>query len=205
MNEAIDPLLMHLKVQGPLRTQQVAEVLAVSRQAAAQRLARLSREALVEERLERVGRGRPARRWALTAKADAQFPDTHAQVTVELIDAVREEFGQPGLDRLVSRRAQTTARSYEMAMAQVTGLEARLDKLCALRTAEGYMATWRRESDGSYALIEHHCPICAAARACKGFCIRELALFQALLAPAKVKRSEHILAGARRCAYRITP
>ena len=33
---------------------------------------------------------------------------------------------------------------------------------------------------------------------------RTLMLFRALLAPATVERTEHILAGARRCAYRVT-
>jgi predicted ArsR family transcriptional regulator len=53
--------------------------------------------------------------------------------------------------------------------------------------------------------VENHCPICAAARACQGFCRSELALFEMLLAPARVVRVEHLLEGARRCAYRITP
>lgn len=53
-------------------------------------------------------------------------------------------------------------------------------------------------------LVENHCPICAAATACAGFCRSELETFRAVLS-AEVERSEHILAGARRCAYRITP
>ena len=57
--------------------------------------------------------------------------------------------------------------------------------------------------DGAYLLIENHCPICAAAAACQGFCRAELSLFEMLLAPARVERLEHILAGARRCAYRV--
>jgi predicted ArsR family transcriptional regulator len=53
-------------------------------------------------------------------------------------------------------------------------------------------------------LIEDHCPICAAATQCQGFCRSELALFQRCLGPgATVERTEHLLAGARRCAYRV--
>ncbi|ARO29186.1 transcriptional regulator domain-containing protein [Rhizobium sp. NXC14] len=43
----------------------------------------------------------------------------------------------------------------------------------------------------------------AAATACAGFCRSELETFRAVLG-ADVERSEHILTGARRCAYRIT-
>ncbi|MGE8096813.1 hypothetical protein [Pseudomonas fluorescens] len=53
-------------------------------------------------------------------------------------------------------------------------------------------------------LIENHCPICAAATACQGFCRAELNVFEQVL-QARVERVEHILMNARRCAYRITP
>ena len=76
----------------------------------------------------------------------------------------------------------------------------------ALRAAEGYMAKWSREDDGTYLLVENHCPICAAAAACQGFCRAELALFRTALGECvTVERTDHILAGARRCAYRISP
>ena len=52
--------------------------------------------------------------------------------------------------------------------------------------------------------VESHCPICAAATVCKGFCETELDLFRAVLGPEiDVERVEHIVSGDRRCAYRI--
>ena len=65
------------------------------------------------------------------------------------------------------------------------------------------MAEWRKDGDG-FLLLENHCPICTAATACQGFCRSELKIFRdALGADVAVERVEHILAGARRCAYRI--
>ncbi len=58
----------------------------------------------------------------------------------------------------------------------------------------------------SWILAENHCPICAAARACQGFCRYELDMFCELLGPdVVVERVEYILSGGRRCAYRISP
>ncbi len=57
------------------------------------------------------------------------------------------------------------------------------------------MADFRQEEDGSWLLWESHCPICAAARACRGFCRSELALFRQLLAPAGVEREQYLLEG----------
>jgi predicted ArsR family transcriptional regulator len=67
------------------------------------------------------------------------------------------------------------------------------------------MAEWSR-ADGGFLLIENHCPICAAAAVCQGLCREELSLFRRVLgSEVRVERTDHVLAGARRCAYRITP
>ncbi len=204
MKSPSDDVLLFLKTRGPAHTMDIAQHQGVSRQAARVQMEKLATEGLVEHAVERAGVGRPRQSWSLTDKGHQRFPDTHAQMTVELIEAVREEFGTGGLERLIARREASTRQGYDRALAGITSLEERLTKLARFRAAEGYMAEWRAQDDGSYLLLENHCPICAAAEACQGFCRSELLLFRALLAPAKVERTEHILAGARRCAYRIT-
>ena len=65
------------------------------------------------------------------------------------------------------------------------------------------MAEVKRDGTG-FLFIENHCPICAAATACQGFCASELDLFRSALGPGvSVERAEHILSGDRRCVYRI--
>jgi len=204
MRSTSEQILLLLKSKGPASTRSLAEALGVSRQGALQQLEKLETEGLVQYDLERQGVGRPSRSWSISAKGQDRFPNTHAQLTVELLDAVRAEFGEAGLERLVQRREAATQAGYRQAVAGTDDLETRLDRLTRLRAAEGYMAEWRPTEDG-YLLIENHCPICAAAAACQGFCRSELAMFRALLAPASVERTEHVLAGARRCAYLVRP
>lgn len=67
-----------------------------------------------------------------------------------------------------------------------------------------FMAEYEECEDGSFVLIENHCPICAAASTCQSFCRAELTVFREVL-QAKVERTEHILHQARRCAYRVQP
>ncbi|MEL6180470.1 MAG: MarR family transcriptional regulator, partial [Myxococcota bacterium] len=70
----------------------------------------------------------------------------------------------------------------------------------------GYMASVERDADGALLLIEDHCPICVAARGCQGLCASEQEVFQAVMgSEVDVHRTDHILAGARRCAYRVVP
>jgi predicted ArsR family transcriptional regulator len=73
-----------------------------------------------------------------------------------------------------------------------------------MRTDEGYMAEVQAQADGSFLLIEKHCPICVAAVACTGLCGKELEVFQAVLGQdVMIERTEHMVVGARRCAYRV--
>lgn len=68
------------------------------------------------------------------------------------------------------------------------------------------MAEWTRDGKNGFLLIENNCPICVAAASCQGLCAGELDLFQRVLGPGvNIERTEYLLAGDRRCAYRITP
>jgi predicted ArsR family transcriptional regulator len=199
-------LLYLLKSRGPSPSAALARALGITLPGIRQHLARLAAEGLVEHAEEAGKVGRPRRIWRLTAAGHARFPDAHADLTVGLIASVRDLFGAEGLDRLIARREAATLATYRAALGNAKDLAARVRALARLRSAEGYMAEARRQADGSWLLVENHCPICVAAKACQGFCRAELDVFRAALGPgATVERSEHLLAGARRCAYRITP
>jgi predicted ArsR family transcriptional regulator len=200
-----DQLLFELKTRGPATTRDLAARVRVTRQAAREHLKKLGEADLVSYAKASTGVGRPGHAWSLTSKGHGRFPDTHAQMTVELIESIRAEFGEKGLERMITRREQATFEKYEKVLLGAETLEERVDRLARLRSLEGYMSDSVRSDDGSYIIIENHCPICAAATSCQGFCRSELALFERLLAPAQVKRSEHLLAGSRRCSYVVTP
>jgi predicted ArsR family transcriptional regulator len=200
-----DRILFELKTRGPTGIRDLAARIGITRQAARAHLQRLAFEDLVGHNASPDGVGRPRQVWSLTSAGHARFPDTHAQMTVELIEAVRGEFGEVGLARLIGRREKAMAAHYAQSLKGATSLDERLVRLVELRSAEGYMAEYARRDDGSYVIAENHCPICATAAACQGFCRSELALLAHLLAPARVERSEHLLAGSRRCAYVVTP
>ncbi len=201
-----ETILRLLKFRGPQRTETLARHLGISPTAARKHMAALSRAALVAYEDEAGSVGRPKRCWRLSPKAEARFPDSHAVLTVEMIDSVLEVFGGGGLDRLIADREQKTLARYRGETAKTSDLQTRIEALVRLRSEEGYMAEWQRLDDGSYLVAENHCPICAAARKCQGFCRSELAVFRAVLGPdATVERLEHIPGGARRCAYKVTP
>jgi predicted ArsR family transcriptional regulator len=200
---AADRFLVLLKTRGPQTAAALGSAVGVTAEAARQQLQRMAADGLVAATSEPRGVGRPAQVWGLTAAANARFPDTHAELTAHLLGAIRTQLGEEALDRLIDARAEESKAAYAAALKGVTGLGKKVARLAELRTREGYMAEARREGK-DFLLVENHCPICVAATTCQGFCRAELQTFRDVLGPeAAVERTEHIVRGDRRCAYRI--
>lgn len=204
MNASTDKILFLLKSHGPQSAAELGEQLQMTSMGARQHLMTLEADGWVSFNDEARGRGRPVRLWHLTEQAWQRFPDSHSELTLQLIDNIQQLFGEVGMERLIAQREQQQLARYQAELTQ-PALADRLAALTAQRTREGYMADFRQEEDGSWLLWDSHCPICAAARACRGFCRSELEMFRRLLAPAGVEREQYLLEGDHRCLYRIRP
>jgi len=194
-----------LKTEGPIDSAQLAQRLGLTAMAVRQHLYVLQREGLVASEERPVPIGRPAKFWRLTREADHLFPEAYAELSVALIDSVKDAFGQEGLERVLTSRCARQRVDYGKRIKLHDSLDQKLAELAKVRTEEGYMAEVRKEDDGSFLLVENHCPICAAANACQGFCSTELDLFRSVLGPGvTVERAEHIIKGDNRCVYRVS-
>ncbi|MCI0456568.1 MAG: transcriptional regulator [Gemmataceae bacterium] len=192
-----------LKTRGPQTAADLGKATGVTAEAARQQLVRLAADGLVVATAEPHGVGRPAQVWRLTEAGNARFPDGHAALTAQLIGAIRTQLGEDALDRLIESRAAESKAAYAAALAGAADLGEKVARLAEARTREGYMAEARTEGEG-YVLVENHCPICVAATTCQGFCRAELDTFREVLGPdVSVERTEHLVQGDRRCAYRI--
>ena len=199
-------ILKWLKHKGPQDATALADRLDVSAMAVRQHLYALHQEQLVESEPQPRPVGRPAKLWKLTAEAEGFFPDGHSDLTLDLLAGLRQAFGNEGITKLLEVRARRQASAYRERIPQRGALRKRLEALARVRTGEGYMAEVVAERDGSFLFVENHCSICAAATACSGLCAGELDVFRAVLGPeTRIERDEHILAGDRRCTYRVRP
>jgi predicted ArsR family transcriptional regulator len=194
-----------LKIQGPQDASALAAQFGVSAMAIRQHLYALAERNLVVYQEEHRPMGRPAKLWKLTPAADKLFEDRHGDLMVNLFGAIRGTFGDEGLEKLLTHRARQQIATYRQDFPQKAPLRKRVELLANLRSSEGYLAEVKAQKDGSFLLIENHCPICAAATACPGLCHSELQVFREILGPdVKIERTEHIVSGARRCVYAIT-
>jgi len=200
-----EKIIQLLKTQGPLTAKVLATELSLTTMGVRQHMQLLESEGDICFEDKKAPRGRPTRYWSLTPKSNSHFSDRHEELSVQLIDSVITVFGDSGLDKLISHREQSSLELYQQKLVREGTLKSKLCALAELRSIEGYMATVSEEGQDFW-LLENHCPICAAASRCLNFCRSELNLFQTLLMEeAEVSREEHIIEGARRCAYKITP
>ena len=197
-----EKLLFLLKTRGPQTATSLSELLGMTMMGARQLLLALQEKQWVESQQQITGRGRPKLFWKLTEKGHNQFPDRHYDLTLNLLDHVKSTLGDGALDAVISAREKEMLAVYQKQLKTAKTLAAQLKKLSQIRSEEGYMTEVHKQKDGSFLFVENHCPICAAAAVCQNFCRSELSIFQQCL-DAEVERTEYMLDGDRRCAYRV--
>jgi predicted ArsR family transcriptional regulator len=206
VGEAQRRIVDHLKRADGATTSAIASAMGVTTQAVRPQLAALEAQGLVVSETRSTGtRGRPPAEWRLSPLAIELFPDRHGDLTVELLEAIRTSLGDDGLDQVLAVRDGAHLAALRAEMAAAGTVTDRVEVLAGARTRQGYMAEVIDEGD-DLLLVEHHCPVCAAATACQGLCRNELALFRdALGDDVEVERTAHLLSGDERCVYRIRP
>lgn len=199
-----DQIIDLLKREGPQDAGLLAARIGVGAMAVRQHLYDLQDEGLVKAEERKGSVGRPVKVWELTEASESLFRDGHGDFTYELIGSIRETFGEEGMEALLKKRSEKQIADYRLCMGSGS-LKVRLTRLAKRRSQEGYMAEVSQE-EGALTFIENHCPVCRAARACSGLCAEELSVLREVVGEeASVERLDHIIAGARRCAYRIQP
>ena len=197
-------VLAALKRLGPIEAERLASELDLTAMAVRQHLYALHADGLVSFAEESRPRGRPAKLWRAEAAADAYFTDAHAALTVDLLSGMKAAFGETGLDKILKTRTSAQVKAYRARVESKKTLHAKLKALAKIRSEEGYMAEVREDAQGGYLFVENHCPVCAAAKLCTGLCREELSCFRAVLGDGvQISRGDHIVAGARRCVYRV--
>lgn len=196
-------ILMLLKMRGPLTALEIAHELKITKEGVRQQLLKLVEDDFIEPQEESKGVGRPQKTYSLTANGNSKFPDTHAELTLKLINIINA-MGKDTMQTVIDVYEETGKKKYHEEIDTIESLEQKIEKLVEIRTREGYMAEYEKNDEG-FLLVENHCPICAAATICQGFCTSELNTFRSVLGKEVIiNRVSHIIAGERRCAYQIT-
>ncbi|AMP97706.1 Putative transcriptional regulator [Pedobacter cryoconitis] len=193
-----------LKTSGPQSLLSLAREFKVTVEGARFQMLRLEKEGLVTSSKTVTGRGRPQQLWSLTSMGQSRFPDTHAALTVKLMEVMKELLGEGAVSQLITANGEKGTHKYLKELEGVSDLEKRIHSFVSIRTKEGYMAQVIKDEEG-FIFIENHCPIGAAAHANPAICSAEFKTLQTVMGEnVPIKRIEYIVDGGRRCAYRIS-
>ena len=107
------------------------------------------------------------------------------------------------VDDLFAKRREHRIEAAQQRLAGQRGLGAKVAELTRILDEDGYLATSERVGPGVYRVVEHNCAIWAVAQRYGQACTSELDFIRAVLPEATVERVQHMVAGARRCAYEV--
>jgi DeoR family suf operon transcriptional repressor len=202
-------LLIALRKRGEARAEELAAGLDITVGAVRQHLQGLAAADLVAHREERPGPGRPRHVYRLAPAAEALFPRSYGELTVELLDYIGDENPE-----LVARAFERRRRArVERTQVRLAGLDfdARVAEVARVLDEDGYLAEVEplgdgdEVEDGGWRIVEHNCAILAVAQRYGHACGTEIAFLREVLPDAEVVRVSHILAGAHACAYEVRP
>lgn len=200
LSESQRRLLETLKRNGSATTPVLAEATGLNVETVRHHLRRLEGLGLARRAGIRIsGPGRPEVVHALTAEADAFFPQREGEVLRELAEHLKRTGNEALLESFFEayigdRRAEALAR-----VAPLEG-RARLEEVARILSELGFMA--EAEGGDSPALRLCHCPLRELVGATTIPCRAELAFVRELLG-APSTRLSHIPAGDIACRYEV--
>ncbi|QQS48244.1 MAG: DeoR family transcriptional regulator [Acidobacteriota bacterium] len=203
LKESRSAIIDLLKVNGGMSVEHLAQEMKVSKVCVRRHLSLLERDGLISYEEERHDRGRPRFIYSLTDKASCLFPQIYDEFAREILQHLRQQFGDEALTSVLRGRAN---EMIEQMRADLEGqaFDEKVKAMTRYINTKGYLADIRRLKDGSYRLRQRNCPTENVAAVYPKVCDEEVRVYQEALG-ADVIRECRIVDGARMCEFRIVP
>lgn len=177
--------------------EELADALAVSRNAVQQHVTALERDGLLRVAGQRSTGGRPSRCFTLTEAAMELFPRSYARLADDMLRTVRELHGEDGLERVLTKMASELAHDLAPRLAGKQGAE-RLAEVAAILSELGYEA--RVEDDDRLSAV--NCVFHQLARSSRAVCRYDQALLKGLLGE-EVRQVSCMTEGKAACVFTL--
>ncbi len=188
-----------LKEWGKGTATQLGRALGISRIAAHQHLDWLKEQGLVQVRVERKGRGRPAEVFSLTESAqEFFFPRHYDLLALTALDEVASELGDKFLLKIFRKFQE---RLIEQSGNLKGGLRERVKAVAKLLEDEGYFVQWEESKDG-FIFSFSNCPVAQISKRFREACISEEEALTKIIGTQVVSEC-HQAAGETKCRYFI--
>jgi predicted ArsR family transcriptional regulator len=173
--------IMH---EGPSTAAQLAERLELTPAAVRRHLDALLEEETIQVAAERPlvqrrGRGRPAKAFALTDAGREAFEQDYDDLAVSALRFVADTLGEDAVKEFARRRSQELERRL-LPLLEDAAPERRPQVLADALAEDGFAATVRQAPGGTQ-VCQHHCPVAHVAAAFPELCEAETEAFARML------------------------
>ena len=163
---------------------------------------KLEAEGLIQSEEERHGVGRPHLVYSLTPSGMEHFPQRYLQLTLRLLNQMRENLPEKIITDLFQELAERIAGEFTQGVnLDEYSLEERLRLLQEVLTREGYTVNITEE-DGDFYIVEASCPYHHIGEDHPEICVVDQELISHFIS-ATPQRVECILDGDKQCKYLI--
>lgn len=194
-------ILFCLKRRQEMSVADLCAELNITAMAVRRHLTGLQKDGLIDCRLTRKGRGRPAYQFHLTEKASSLFPSGIGNLAFELLDAVYHARGTQGITELLALRDEATVARLTPQLEQLS-LKERIGEVAQIFAKNGYMTKWQELEDGNFFIYQQHCAVHSLAVHFRQICAMESRLLEKLLGH-RISRQQYIMKNDPVCGYLV--
>jgi len=197
--------IIQLLLEGPVTAGQIGDRLGISAAGVRRHLDALidvgDAQASAASAWQHTGRGRPAKRYRLTAAGRAKLGHTYDDLAVAAIRQLREIGGKDAVRTFARRRIDTILAGVTSASDDVADTA---DRVAAALTKAGYATTTTPVTGSIHGvqICQHHCPISHVAEEFPELCETESEAFAKILGT-HVQRLATIVNGDCACTTHV--
>ena len=170
--------------EGPITAPEIGERLGLSAAGVRRHLDALiesgEAQAAAPPRRQGRGRGRPARRFQLTAVGRARLGHSYDDLATAAMRHLRELGGDAAVEDFARRRVDSILGTVAPADENVDDVESVAEEIAGAFTASGFAASTRRVGNGVQ-ICQHHCPVSHVAEQFPELCEAEQEAFVRIL------------------------
>jgi DeoR family suf operon transcriptional repressor len=198
-----DQVLKTLLTRQRCTINELAEAVGINPISVRHHVTKLEASGLVASEEERHGVGRPRRLYFLTEAGMENFPTRYLQLTMRLLQQLKETLPEPMVGELFNQIAGDLAADYtaELELDHLA-MEERLDIIKDLLGAEGFTMEWERH-DQEYLIREVNCPYFHIGQLHPEVCAVDQTLISRML-EVPVEKVKCILDGDAFCTYVVS-
>jgi len=154
-------------------------------------------------RIPREGVGRPQKLYTLTAKCDELFPDTGIEVVINVLEGVKEFFGESSPEKLFFHHYEKQREQWAKSISKGSSLVEKATRLADLRAKSGCFSRCKYDNEHGFRIEEYHHPMKQLFKLYPNLIKLEVRMMEQLLGSAVSRKELSLSKGGNLVIYQI--